>query len=655
MHKNILLAVFATLVFWTLPLQKAQAKDGNNTAETVIHLLSYVAKDYVVAVQDGKVISIQEYKEQQEFSQRAYALTKQNNFASGTVKENLLTQLQTLITKVNQKAPGEQISKIANDIINKIIASTGIKTAPKTWPSLAKGKQLYQQNCATCHGKTGNGKGPAGLHLSPKPSNFLDPGLMANLSPFQAYSSIRLGVPGTAMTSWTNFSNAEIWDLAFYVQSLQFQSTATDSIRLRKAFQKIQSKIGLSQVASLSDQALLQKIKTHTKEGAKTKLKALRLLAPVGKNKNNSLVIAKKRLKDALNSYLEGQKSIAKTQAISAYLEGIEPVEAQLRTIDKTFVVELETKMFEVRQAIANNQGTAIIKTKVKSALTAIEEAETLLGKQELDYWLTFILAASIMLREALEAFLIIGVIIAVIRSTGIKKALPWVHGGWITAVVFGLAGWFLADYIIQFGGKNREIMEGLAALVAMLVLVFAGFWLHNKTYAQKWSQFVNEKIGGYLKKERMFGLAAFSFMVVFREAFEVVLFLQAINIESAGAHKSAIGFGSLAALAGIGVIAFLFLKYTKKVPIQYIFKYSSWLIVLLAIILAGKGFHALQEAGWIGITQLSTMFRIDWLGIYPTLQTLLAQVALIAIIVATYFINQRKQLRAESIKQGSH
>src|SRR5699024_10284664 len=195
------------------------------------------------------------------------------------------------------------------------------------------------------------------------------------------------------------------------------------------------------------------------------------------------------------------------------------------------------------------------------------------------------------------------------------RKALPWLHGGWITAVICGIAGWFLSDYIIQFGGKNREVMEGLVSLLAVLILIYVGFWLHNQTHAKKWTIFIKDKIGGYLNKDRMFGLAAFSFMVVFREAFEVILFLQAISLEAGDQNQSAIGLGVLAAVLIIAIIALAFLKYSKKIPVRQLFRYSSWIIVLLAIILIGKGFHALQESGWISVTNLSASLRAEWLG----------------------------------------
>ncbi|MEO8933627.1 MAG: FTR1 family protein, partial [Xanthomarina sp.] len=336
-------------------------------------------------------------------------------------------------------------------------------------------------------------------------------------------------------------------------------------------------------------------------------------------------------------------KSLARTHALTAYLEGIEPVEARLKANNPTFNIKLEQQMLHVRQAIEQDKGVEVLQEETQKALAMIEQADGLMKNHKLNYWLTFILAASIMLREGLEAFLVLAVVLALIRTSGVKKALPWLHGGWIAAVVLGIAGWFLSDYIIQFGGKNREIMEGLISLFAVIVLLFVGFWLHNHSHAKKWKEFIENKIGRFLQKDKMFGLAAFSFMVVFREAFEVILFLQAINLESEPENKSAIGLGILAAVVCILLMVYLFQKYSKKIPVRQLFRYSSWIIVLLAVILMGKGIHSLQESGWISVTGISSLFRMDWLGFYPTMETILAQVALIFVVFITYQISNQR------------
>src|SRR5690606_28447987 len=137
-----------------------------------------------------------------------------------------------------------------------------------------------------------------------------------------------------------------------------------------------------------------------------------------------------------LISYNDGDQNQARQQALSAYLEGIEPVEVRLKANDPKFTSQLEQKMMEVRQSVEQGNSTEVVQEKINNALSAIGAAEQMMADQRLSYWLSFFLAASIMLREGLEAFLIIALILALIRSTeGAKKALPYVHGGWMAAV----------------------------------------------------------------------------------------------------------------------------------------------------------------------------------------------------------------------------
>lgn len=638
-----LYTVLITVFLLLLPVNQVFAQDKSSQSEIIVHLLSYVAKDYSEAVADGKVIDEEEYEEQQEFSAEALQLIQEASFLKENVKSELTSDLKLLVEKVNTKSPAQEIQNLAQSINAKIIALTGIETSPKTWPSLSNGQILYAKNCATCHGTKGGGDGPTGIGLEPSPSNFLDGELMDKSSPYQAYNSLQFGVPGTGMRAFTELSESDLWDLAFYVKSLRYLNSNLDSSILKKHFSESFSKIGLEKVSLLNDKELLDTLKQIYPSDADSKMSALRVLEPETHQVANSLPIAKDELLKALESYSKGEKRQAHTFAVSAYLEGIEPVEALLRSIDTDFVTQLEAQMYKVRQTIEEDQGVESLEIEITKAISLIEQAEDLMDSHSMNYWLSFLLAFSIVLREALEAFLILAVVLALIRSANAKKALKWVHGGWITAVLFGIAGWFLSDLIIQFGGKNREILEGLVSLLAVVILVFAGFWLHKKSYAKKWTEFVENKIGVYLDGDKMFGLAVFSFMIVFREAFEVILFLQAILLEAGPQNKSAIGFGTLAAFGAIAVFAYIFMKFTKNLPIRLIFKYSAYLIVFLAVVLIGKGVHSLQESGWISASPLIHFPRITWLGIYATLQTIFAQIGLIVLLIVTYFINKRK------------
>ncbi len=627
---------------------QVQAQTGEKAAQTVVHLLSYISLDYSGAVQDGKIIDQFEYDEQIEFAGQVYDLIQKGGFLSDQESE-IIEKTQELIASVEKKLPEFVIENLANEIKDKVILITGIQTAPISWPDLKNGNQLYTFLCADCHGQKGDGKGRLAGTAEPPPSNFLNAEIMSKFSAFQAYNSIKLGVQGTSMRPYSELTEEEIWDLAFYVKSLRFLEPQADSVEVKKAFDDAYNKVSLKETANLTDEALLDTLNSRTSD-AELALLALRTLAPGSVNLGRSLEVARKELNEALLSYKGGKKTLARAQALNAYLEGIEPVETRLKTIDQKFVLALERQMLTVRQTIEKDLGTERVEAEVRNAMSMIDEADSMLKEQNLNFWLTFILAASIMLREGLEAFLILAIVLALIRSMGAKKALPWLHGGWVAAVILGFIGWFLSGHIVNISGRNREVMEGLISLFAVVVLMWAGFWLHGKTHAQQWTKFIKVKIGGYLQKDRMFGLALFSFMVVFREAFEVILFLQAISLEAGPGGQSAIGFGVLAAVGFIAVFAYVFLKYSKMIPVRQLFLFSSWIIVLLAVILLGKGLHSLQESGWLSVTNLPSYIHVDLLGIYPTLETVSAQIGLIAVVFVSYYIGRRKLEKAGQV-----
>ena len=630
-------AYFLFLFIFFSSLQvSAQEKDTN--IQSAIHLLDYLSKDYQMAVRDGKVIDKAEYAEMQEFSLNIFNLAKAINLPSEP-GQSILSDLDDLKALIRDKAPGKKIKDLSEKVKWAIIKATGYEVAPLNWPDKANGQSVYLQNCVQCHGQKGAGNGNLAFGLKPAPTNFLNDSLMADLSPFEAYNTVKLGVEGTAMRAFSELTDKEAWDLAFYVKSLRFQNQKIDSVSLKKIFDQEYGNTSLKDVATLSDNELMNNFGPDI-QGQNT-LKALRFFSPSGKLSQSSLTIARDYLRQTLTSYKNGNENEARQNALAAYLEGIEPVEVRLKANDPEFTSQLEQKMMAVRQAVEQGKNSSEVENKINTALSTIDRAEKMMKDKKLNYWLSFFLAASIMLREGLEAFLIIALILALIRSTPkAKKALPYIHGGWITAILLGAAGWFLSDWIIGISGQNREIMEGMISLIAAIVLAFVGFWLHNHSHSQKWKAFIEKKVGAQLNGEKMFGLAFFSFMVVFREAFESILFLQAIGLETQSGDQSSIGFGVLAAFALIGLLAFLFLKYSKKIPVRQLFKYSSWVISLLAVILTGKGIHAIQEAGWLSVTGFPVSFKIDWLGIYPTTETLVAQIILLSFLFLLYYLS---------------
>jgi high-affinity iron transporter len=245
------------------------------------------------------------------------------------------------------------------------------------------------------------------------------------------------------------------------------------------------------------------------------------------------------------------------------------------------------------------------------------------------------------MLREGFEAVLILIALLAVIRASHSKKAARWVHFGWIGAVAVGVIAWFSSGYLMAISGAQREMLEGVTSLVAVAALLYIGFWLHSRTEIGRWTAFIHGSVKTALEGGNLWGLAAISFMAVFREAFETVLFLRAIALEGGGDSARAMGAGVALSFATLLALSWLILRYSAKLPIRKIFTLSSILMGVLAVILTGKGLHALQETGTISVTTIGR-FRMELLGIYPTLETLVPQVAIAFFVYGLWQLGKR-------------
>jgi high-affinity iron transporter len=169
------------------------------------------------------------------------------------------------------------------------------------------------------------------------------------------------------------------------------------------------------------------------------------------------------------------------------------------------------------------------------------------------------------------------------------------------------------------------------------LVLVFVGIWMHGKAQADAWQRYVRERLNHALNKRSGWFLFGLAFVVVYREAFETILFYAAMWEDSPGALLAGVCGGA----AILGAIAWAMLRYSAKLPISKFFRYSSILMAVLAVVLAGKGIGALQEAGFIGITPLTFVPRIDWLGLQPSAQVVVAQLAALIALVVGFAIHR--------------
>jgi len=651
MKKFIL--IFTLLVSMTSTFANTDTTAADDkTPRFIIHLLDYLAHDYGGAVQNGKVVSPSEYDEQIEFAHKVSEIAA----ALPEVKSNQVVseKINKLKKLIETKADAKDVALMARDIQKDMITVAKVALAPESWPSITNGKKLFQQNCVACHGAEGRGDGASGKGMDPAPANFHEPERMSQISAFHCYNTIRLGVPGTGMASWTNFTDKEVWDLSFYLMAMRHEEKL-NSTGLATA-QSAAGTITLEEAAQLSDTELQAKMTTAKEDKEKT------LAVAVLRTKDNNptggdyIGKAKDLLDDSLRSYNKNTaagREEAKTLALRSYLEGIEPIEPMIKANDPELVIKIETEMNKVRRLIEDEKGTSqALEAQIAATKLVFGEVESSIQAKELSFGVAFSGAFAIILREGFEAVLIVLTLLSVIKAFGNRRAALYVHAGWSSALGLGFVAWFLSGFLMKMSGASREVMEAVTSSLAVVILLYFGFWLHRQTEIGRWKKFIHEKVQGALDNKNLWALASISFISVFREAFETVLFIRALWFQTNADGKSAIGLGLVAALGLIFAFSFVALKYSKKIPVRELFKVSSVLTSFLAFILAGKAVHSLQEAGILGSTSMPLNLRFDTIGLFPTYQTILAQALTLILVFALIKYNSKPATQVETVTE---
>ena len=259
--------------------------------------------------------------------------------------------------------------------------------------------------------------------------------------------------------------------------------------------------------------------------------------------------------------------------------------------------------------------------------------------------------SVAILIREGLEAVLVLAAIIGYLRATKAPtKAQTQVIGGAGLGIALSLVVWALAQTVISITPVNRELFEGLIALAAAAVLFYVTNWLLHKVYVADWMTFVKAQVQKAMSSGAQFGLAALGFMVVFREGFETVLFFQALLFD---APAWAVVVGLVIGLSVTGTVAVVILKLVGKVRLRPFFTWTGILMLILAISFVGNGLRNLQEAGWVGVTRfdlIPTGLVPSLLGLSPTVETTMGQVLVVVGLAVTFAISKmRGQANTES------
>ena len=602
--------------------------------QTSWRLLDYLAVDYPGAVRDGRIVSEAEYAEMREFSgsvtRRVAALPNR------PARAGLLADAGALEQAIGRRAEPAEVDHRARALAAALLQAYPVPLAPTAAPDPARGQALFAQHCASCHGLEGNARTTTAAALDPHPVDFTDRGRARQRSLFALYQVIGQGLEGTAMQSFAQLPPQDRWALAFRAGSFAYPaSLAAEGERIWLSDATVRARIpNLQALVGLTPAELAARIGEPKANAVMAYLRA----NPVTLNLTDgtgSLATARDLLGRSLAAYRAGRHHEAGELALAAYLDGFEPVEALLSARSGHIVADVEREMGGLRAAIGRDAPVDDVSARVERLNILFGDAETALAPGASGSASTFLGAFAILLREGLEALLIVVAMITFLIRAERRELLKYVHAGWIVALAGGIATWWAATNLVSISGAGRELTEGFGSLLAAAILLFVGVWMHGKSQAGAWQRYVREKLDKALSGGSSWLLFSLSFIAVYREVFETIIFYAALGSQGEGAAMIA---GIAAAMALLGLTAWAMLRFSRKLPIAKFFQYSAALIAVLAVVLAGKGMAALQEAGMIGVTPLAGLPRSPILGLFPTAETLAAQVAMALLLVVGFY-----------------
>jgi len=627
--------IFLSCALFTT-LSVAQEQTPQQLKQTQLRQLSqlaeYVGVDYSAAIEQGVIVNANEYQEMLEFS--ALIVSKIQEIDSKS-RQSLLKPAQNLQQAVMQKSSLSKVREYSAALRSGLLAMMPTMNMPSNLLSLENTQSLFQENCASCHGVLGKGDGALAKQLSPEPTNFTDKERANNRSLLGLFDAISNGLDDTAMPAFTQLKEQQRWSLAFYVGSLAFKPQnenrlATTELVLPK----------LGDWVNYSPRQVAENYNNLTAE----QVEQLRADARVFFSQTSSPIsTTKSQLTLALQAHNEQQYQLASTLAVSAYLDGFELVENSLDARDSTLRKAIEVNLIALRQLIKSNEQAEELNRLSSLVFQQLTQAEQLLSGEALSNSALFTASLVILLREGLEALLVVIALMTVLVRTNRKDALKFVHIGWVGALVAGVATWAAAQSLISISGASREVMEGVAALIAAVMLLYVGIWMHSKTNAAQWQAYIQKHVNSQLQAGTLWGLALLAFIAVYREVFETVLFYQSLLTQALPEQYSIAISGFAVGVGILAIVTWLMLKYSVKLPIAKFFSTTTYLLLALSFILMGKAVSALQEAAILGISSLPVDIEISWIGVGSTWQGILAQLAVILFFVVYRFVSKDK------------
>lgn len=347
------------------------------------------------------------------------------------------------------------------------------------------------------------------------------------------------------------------------------------------------------------------------------------------------------QLNAASQAYAAGDRALALQQVEHLYLEKFEPMESRL----PGSVVDHVHKIIhlQLRPAIRQEMDAKVVTSLLADIGQEMKQADKFLAKGN-NAWFAVVNSFVIVVREGLEAVLLIAALLAYLGAIGAQaKHRRQIYAGTAAGVVASLGTWFLASTVLTITGANRELLEGFTALISVVVLLYVAHWLFQKTYIHDWKDYLRTRLGGAVTSGSAIAMAMLAFAAVYREGFETVLFYQALSFD---AGVGAVLGGFIPGAIVIGAIGVAIIRAGVKLPLKKVFTLTNAVLMYLAFVFIGKGLYNLQEGGLYAAhpLPLPTHPAVEQLlGFYPIVETLLAQLLFVLLLGGTYVYYRRK------------
>ena len=615
---------------------------GNEQAPAVRRLAAtaqLAAQEYRVGVQNGRVVAKAEIDEARLFLAEAH---RSATLLPADIRATTTRALDDVVKLIGATSDPDTVEARVRVLTTALSQRLGVSLdeIPAESPSLTRGAQVYRENCAGCHGDLGRGDGPMARGLDPKPANLTDASALADAAPLDFYRRITIGVVGTAMPAFeTRLSTDDRWAAAAYATLLRLPAPRGEVPSSLRRFDA---------TARLSDAAIQTQLGAGRPDTSLARVAAVRRLQELADTAGAARIFAQVRaqLDSADRLTRAGRGGDASSAAFDAYMT-FEQVERSVRAKNPDLATSLENRFAALRTRAAGGATPSELDG-IQSGLAAdLENAERVLG-ETLSPFNLFLQSFVILVREGLEAILVLGALMTFLVKTGAAHRKRDLHVGVGAAVGASLLTAFALETVFRLSPGRREALEGLTMMVATVVLFYVSYWLLSKMEVAKWNRFVRGKVQDAVSSGSALALASAAFLAVYREGFETVLFYKALFLAGGSGSSTAAVLAGIAAGSIVMVLVYLAInRFGVRLPLKPFFGVTSAFLYYMAFVFAGKGVAELQEGRLLPTTIVSWGPRVPALGIYPTVESLAAQgillVLLVAALVWTFGIEPRR------------